>query len=609
MRSKKVAILSCAVVYISQSFSMEPERPFLSHDLSQKLFTAVEDYNNEAIKKIGIEHPALINLYGYHKGFGCEVTPLHVAVALNNISGVHTLLTLKADANAIIRHESGKTPLHLVRNELMVHSEPIARLLIQHGADVNSRDNHGNTPLFQLFYGFNANFDVAHYFLVNGADGDAQYKNGDTLLHRAVKGKRRYLIQLLLEHDVNLELRNKKRKTALDLALEAEEFSDDIKNEMTSLDYFKKADVLWYPATLADFQCPYRLLENNAFRFKKLMRLDSSSFQAENVLMNLFIALERGKDNKKWQAIVRNEKGYYFNRASFADLEKWVGKEAVDYVKSYFEEMCDNCLFECPAKNVYGFRYAPCPGVLEYHPHLFAGNNEAVFYALYHIMETDDGTDFEWLLSKYPCNLQGADKKGNTLLHGAMLHCRPKTVELLMKHGIDFTIQNKDGLMAHQVAEQKGLVGHKKVFIKALFGRLYSCGFYQNTASFNNIKKLLDSGFDVNTCHPETGASLLWQVMSGIGRESFEISSLLLQAGALVNAEAVNYRDKKVSPLWFAVDRWNNNLIVLLLEHGAVVTPKILEEAYRDHYYTHFSEGVRNLLQQSYDRRNVVIKK
>ena len=58
------------------------------------------------------------------------------------------------------------------------------KCLVEHGADVNGRDNVGNTPLFEAV-GFSPRIDRLEYLISQGADVHAKNNEGKTVLDRA----------------------------------------------------------------------------------------------------------------------------------------------------------------------------------------------------------------------------------------------------------------------------------------------------------------------------------------------------------------------------------------------------------------------------------------
>jgi hypothetical protein len=84
------------------------------------------------------------------------------------------------------------------------------RLLAKAGADVNARDNEGNTPLHETFL-----TDVEEELLKLGADVNARNKDGETPIFTTVDDE---AIPLFIKHGANLTIRNKKGETVAEAA-------------------------------------------------------------------------------------------------------------------------------------------------------------------------------------------------------------------------------------------------------------------------------------------------------------------------------------------------------------------------------------------------------
>lgn len=82
------------------------------------------------------------------------------------------------------------------------------RLLVAAGANVNARDNDGNTALHKIFL-----TAVAKELLKDGADVNARNNNGETPIFTTFSDQ---ITQLLIDHGADLSIRNNKGQTVLD---------------------------------------------------------------------------------------------------------------------------------------------------------------------------------------------------------------------------------------------------------------------------------------------------------------------------------------------------------------------------------------------------------
>ena len=160
-----------------------------------------------------------------------------------NINEVESLLNKGADVNA--KDEDGETPLYRASFWNLVG---IAKLLIENGADVNAKDTYGFTPLYWASYkgyadiakflidnGADVNaqnnygwaplycaldlnqIGIAKLLIKNGADVDAQNKEGWTPLHKAAFWEKIDIVKVLIENGVDPSIKNNDGKTAIDL--------------------------------------------------------------------------------------------------------------------------------------------------------------------------------------------------------------------------------------------------------------------------------------------------------------------------------------------------------------------------------------------------------
>ena len=125
-------------------------------------------------------HPEDVNSRG-----GSHTTPIHAASVKGHLEVASLLLNNGADPNS--RDDLGRAPLHRVSQGgqlVMVESSlEIARLLINSGGNVNVADNAGNTPLHVAARsGYR---DIAEQLLQSGASLNIQNMDQNAPLHLA----------------------------------------------------------------------------------------------------------------------------------------------------------------------------------------------------------------------------------------------------------------------------------------------------------------------------------------------------------------------------------------------------------------------------------------
>jgi ankyrin repeat protein len=121
---------------------------------------------------------------------------------------------LRYHPNLEMRDREGKTAVFAV-GEYRYKDQDGARveclrLLAHSGANVNARDNEGNTPLHETFL-----TDVEEALLNLGADVNARNDDGETPIFTTVDDK---AIPLFIEHGADLTIRNNKGETVIEAA-------------------------------------------------------------------------------------------------------------------------------------------------------------------------------------------------------------------------------------------------------------------------------------------------------------------------------------------------------------------------------------------------------
>ena len=138
-------------------------------------------------------------------------------------------LFLKAGADPNTRNRNGDTPLHIVARG-GARADVVADALLAAEADVNARNHEGWTPLHNAARARGGDTTLLRLLLQAGADVDARTQLGETPLHLATAGQRHRnawqdraeFITALLEAGAEVNARTNDGQTPLHVALQAD---------------------------------------------------------------------------------------------------------------------------------------------------------------------------------------------------------------------------------------------------------------------------------------------------------------------------------------------------------------------------------------------------
>ena len=140
---------------------------------------------------------------------------LHVAVELHSTPELFKLLlNIVSDCN--LSNSKGETALHLVIEKDRMRLFEF--LIKQPTIDVNKENKQGETPLHYCFKRQFINIPMIRGLIEKGANLNAKDQEGNTALHLAVKGKNFEGVQILLDVGAIPNVNNKHKKCPLSIA-------------------------------------------------------------------------------------------------------------------------------------------------------------------------------------------------------------------------------------------------------------------------------------------------------------------------------------------------------------------------------------------------------
>ena len=160
------------------------------------------------VKFLAIEHPQDV----HSRGFDDESTPLHLASRMGHLEVARLLVEHGADVT--VENQYGRTPLHWAVQD---GGSDVVRFLVEHGADVTVQDYDGSTPLH--WAAREGSVDVVRLLVKHGANVTVQDNNGWTPLLWAAREGSVDVARFLLERGADATVKDKYESSPLHLAV------------------------------------------------------------------------------------------------------------------------------------------------------------------------------------------------------------------------------------------------------------------------------------------------------------------------------------------------------------------------------------------------------
>jgi len=154
-----------------------------------------------------------------------EQSPLIKAILENDKDAIISLVEQGADVNA--KDDDGNTALMLAVDEQ--NNGDIVKCLVEHGADINAKNDDGETALIWAALD-SGNENVVKYLVEKGADVNIKGEEGQTpLMCAALRSNNGNVVKYLVEHGADVNAKSGRGNTALIYAVGRKNNEDAVK--------------------------------------------------------------------------------------------------------------------------------------------------------------------------------------------------------------------------------------------------------------------------------------------------------------------------------------------------------------------------------------------
>jgi len=490
------------------------------------------------------------------------LTPLHIAVANNNLAMAEMLVKNHAPVDA--KDLQNSTPLFIAAAQGFTD---ILKMLLNNKASVNCRNSDKDSPLNIALD--NRKFECAKLLVSNGANIKNPDENGDTPLHEAVDDGVSEIVEVLLSMNPPLNLKNKLGFTPLAIAV--------------SKNYVEIVKLLVSAGADLD-------IKDNSGNTALHLAIESGYYDVLLILLSKKCNLEiknKNNDTPLNLALIRKqvpcailliEAGANINTSDstgVTPIESTVEINQVELLRALIvasvkANVVRKDTGESPLMDAINRGYSECASILINYPGCdinFCKNNQTALHISSRLAMTEITS---LLLSKNPAHINDKDNNDRTPLHYSVQNNDFQNVKTLLGLGADANIKDREGNTSVHLAASFGFPSILEILLDNKGKTDVKNNDGESPLSLSLINRKIDCavilvnrGSKITTTDNEGESPLHIATENGY----VELVNALLQKGAKVNIRNKNNE----SPLMEAVQRNYVEIVRLLVGAGASV--------------------------------------